>query len=153
MKEEDKIWFNGVYPYFRMQKEINNLLILLKKFNTDMEEQEDNFISEFIEELKNALENTINKKQNRKEENNVIDEYNRYERKKIFLDNKSKKGNDFAWVMDENSVCISEHGDGGPFFINEIDLPNNAKVGEVYEKVNGEYVYNSEITIQLKKII
>ena len=44
MKEEDKIWFNGVYPYFRMQKEINNLLILLKKFNTDMEEQEDNFL-------------------------------------------------------------------------------------------------------------
>ena len=55
--------------------------------------------------------------------------------------------------MDENSVCISEHGDGGPFFINEIDLPNNAKVGEVYEKVNGEYVYNSEITIQFKEII
>ena len=123
-------------------------LNLFKKINT-----EDNFISEFIEELKNALENTINKKQNRKEENNVIDEYNRYERKKIFLDNKSKKRNDFAWVMDENSVCISEHGDGGPLFINEIDLPNNAKVGEVYEKVNGEYVYNSEITIQLKKII
>lgn len=44
MKEEDKIWFNGVYPYFRMQKEINNLLILLKKFNTDMEEREDNFL-------------------------------------------------------------------------------------------------------------
>ena len=44
MREEDKIWFNGVYPYFRMQKEINNLLILLKKFNTDMEEQEDNFL-------------------------------------------------------------------------------------------------------------
>ena len=123
-------------------------LNLFEKINT-----EDNFISEFIEELKNALENTINKKQNRKEENNVIDEYNRYERKKIFLDNKSKKGNDLAWVMAENSVCISENGDGGPFFINEIDLPNNAKVGEVYEKVNGEYVYNSEITIQLKQII
>ena len=123
-------------------------LNLFEKINT-----EDNFISEFIEELKNALENTINKKQNRKEENNVIDEYNRYERKKIFLDNKSKKGNDLAWVMDENSVCISENGDGGPFFINEIDLPNNAKVREVYEKVNGEYVYNSEITIQLKQII
>ena len=123
-------------------------LNLFEKINT-----EDNFISEFIEELKNALENTINKKQNRKEENNVIDEYNRYERKKIFLDNKSKKGNDLAWVMDENSVFISENGDGGPFFINEIDLPNKAKVGEVYEKVNGEYVYNSEITIQLKQII
>lgn len=43
MKEEDKIWMNGVYPYFRIQKEINNLLILLKKFNTNIEEQEDNF--------------------------------------------------------------------------------------------------------------
>ena len=30
---------------------------------------------------------------------------------------------------------------------------NNAKVREVYEKVNEEYVYNSEITIQLKEII
>ena len=114
---------------------------------------EDNFINKFIEELKNALENTISQKQNKNEESNVMDEYNRYERRKIFLDNKSKKGNDLAWVMDENSVCISEHGDGGLFFINEIDLPNNAKVGEVYEKVNGEYVYNSEITIQLKEII
>lgn len=37
-------------------------LNLFEKINT-----EDNFISEFIEELKNALENTINKKQNRKE--------------------------------------------------------------------------------------
>ena len=30
---------------------------------------------------------------------------------------------------------------------------NNAKVGEVYEKVNGEYVYNPEITMELNKII
>lgn len=44
MNEEDKIWFSGVYSYFRMQKEINNLLILLKKFNPNMEEQEDNFL-------------------------------------------------------------------------------------------------------------
>lgn len=44
MSEEDKVWFNGVYPYFRMQKEINNLLILLKKFNPNIEEQEDNFL-------------------------------------------------------------------------------------------------------------
>lgn len=55
--------------------------------------------------------------------------------------------------MDEGSVCISENGDSGPFPVNEIDLQNNAKVGAVYEKVNGEYVYNSEITIQLKEII
>ena len=44
MLEEDKIWINGIYPYFRIQKEINNLLILLKKFNTNIEEQEDNFL-------------------------------------------------------------------------------------------------------------
>ena len=39
---------------------------------------EDNFINKFIEELKNALENTISQKQNRNEESNVLDEYNKY---------------------------------------------------------------------------
>ena len=82
-----------------------------------------------------------------------MDEYNVYEKKKIFLDNKSKNGNEFAWVMDEKSVCISEHGDGGPFFINEFDIPNNAKVGDVYEKIDGEYVYNPDITAKLKEIV
>lgn len=114
---------------------------------------EDNFINKFIEELKNALENTISQNHNKKENDNVMDEYNRYERRKIFLDNKSKDGNEFAWVMDESSVCISENGDGGPFFINEFDIPNNAKVGDVYEKIDGEYVYNSDITAKLKEII
>lgn len=114
---------------------------------------EDNFINKFIEELKNALENTISQNHNKKENDNFMDEYNRYERRKIFLDNKSKDGNEFAWVMDESSVCISENGDGGPFFINEFDIPNNAKVGDVYEKINGEYVYNPDITAKLKEII
>lgn len=114
---------------------------------------EDNFINKFIEELKNALENTISQKQNRKEESNVMDEYNRYERRKIFLDNKSKKGNEFAWVMDERSVCISENGDGGPISIGEILLPNDAKVGEVYENIDGEYIYNPDVTNKLKEIM
>jgi len=113
---------------------------------------EDNFINKFIEELKNALENTLSQKKNKNEKSNVMDEYNRYEKKKIFLDNKSRKGNELAWVMDEQSVCISENGDGGPIDISEVDLPSNAKVGEVYEKINGEYVYNSDITIKLKEI-
>ena len=117
---------------------------------------EDNFINKFIEELKNALENTlentISQKQNRKEESNVMDEYNRYERRKIFLDNKSKNGNEFAWVMDERSVCISKNGDGGPISIGEILLPNDANVGEVYEKVDEKYIYNPDITIELNKI-
>ena len=114
---------------------------------------EDNFISKFIEELKDALENTLCKKQNSKEESNVMDEYNRYERRKIFLDNKSKNGNEFAWVMDEGSVCISKNGDGGPFSISEIDLPNNAKVGDVYENIDGEYIYNHDVTKKLKEIM
>lgn len=117
---------------------------------------EDNFINKFIEELKNALENTlentISQKQNRKEESNVMDEYNRYERRKIFLDNKSRKSNELAWIMDNNSVCISEDGDGGPISISEIDLPNDVKVGEVYEKVDEKYIYNPNITIELNKI-
>lgn len=54
--------------------------------------------------------------------------------------------------MDENSVCISENGDGGPCSIFEIDLPKNAKVGEVYEKIDGKYIYNFDMTAKLKEI-
>lgn len=117
-----------------------------RKINND-------FTSKFIEELKEALENMIDEGRNMNEKNNELEGYNLYEKKKIFLDNKSRRGNELAWVMDENSVCISENGDGGPFFINEIDLPRNAKVGEVYEKVDGKYIYNEDITIELKEII
>ena len=113
---------------------------------------EDNFINKFIEELKNALENTISQKQNKNEKSNVLDEYNIYEKKKIFLDNKSRKSNELAWIMDDNSVCISEDGDGGPISISEIALPNDAKVGEVYEKVDEKYIYNQELTTELHKI-
>lgn len=117
-----------------------------RKINND-------FTSKFIEELKNALKNIIDEGRNMNEKNNELEEYNLYEKKKIFLDNKSRKGNVLAWIMDENSVCISENGDGGPLAINEIDLPSNAKIGEVYEKVDGKYVYNDDITIELKEII
>lgn len=55
--------------------------------------------------------------------------------------------------MDNNSVCISEHGDGGPSFISETDLPQNAKVGDVYEKIDNKYVYNPDITMELNKIM
>lgn len=112
------------------------------------------FIKEFIEELKNALKNMMNEGKNMNENNsdNVVEEYNLYERRKIFLDNKSWQGKDLAWIMDEKSVCIAEHGDGGPCNISEIDLPENAKVGDVYEKVEGTYVYNADITDKLKEI-
>lgn len=110
------------------------------------------FIDKFLEELKNALKKFENKNQNNIPENNVLEEYNLYEKKKIFLDNKSRKGNDFAWITDENSVCISENGDGGPYFLSETDLPANVKVGEVYEKINGEYVYNEDVTKELNSI-
>ena len=82
-----------------------------------------------------------------------MDEYNVYEKKKIFLDNKSRKGNELVWIMDDNSVCISEDGDGGPISISEIDLPNDANVGEVYEKIDGEYIYNPNVTNKLKEIM
>lgn len=110
------------------------------------------FINKFLEELKNALKKFENKNQNNIQEKNVLDEYNLFEKKKIFLDNKSRRGNDFAWITDENSACISEHGDGGPYFISETDLPPNVKVGEVYEKINGEYIYNDEVTKELNDI-
>lgn len=124
----------------------------LNLFDRKNDNSNNNFIKDFIEELKNALENTMNKRQNKNEENNIMEEYDRYERRKVFLDNKSWNGNDFAWVMDEGSVCISEHGEGGPYAISDIDLPKNAKVGEVYEKIDGNYIYNSDITNKLKEI-
>lgn len=111
------------------------------------------FIDKFIEELKNALNNTISEKKNRNKTSNELEQYNIYEKKKIFLDNKSRNSNDLAWVMDNNSVCISEDGDGGPISISEIDLPENIKVGDVYEKVDEKYVYNPDITIELNKIM
>ena len=114
---------------------------------------EDNFINKFIDELKSALDKKISQMQNRNEESNVLDEYNVYERRKIFLDNKSRNCNELAWVMDDKSVCLSEDGDGGPMAISKVNLPNNAKVGEVYEKVDGEYVYNPDMTIKLKEIM
>ena len=113
---------------------------------------ENDFIAKFIEELKSAIHNTKNENKNRNEKSNELDEYNMYEKKKIFLDNKSRKSNELAWIMDDNSVCISEDGDGGPISISEIELPNDVKVGEVYEKVDGKYIYNSNITIELNKI-
>lgn len=105
-----------------------------------------------MEELKSALNKAIGEKQDRNGKSNELDEYNRYEKKKIFLDNKSRNSNKLAWVMDNNSVCISEDGDGGPISMNEIDLPKNVKVGEVYEKIDEKYIYNPEITIELNKI-
>ena len=135
-----------------------------RKINNDIPNKNNDLINTFIEELKNALKNIMNEgmemnqkkyisnKPNLTEENNILEEYNLYEAKKIFLDNKSWKGNDLAWVIDDKSVCLSEHGDGGPYFISEIDLPKNAKAREVYEKINGKYIYNPNITAKLKEI-
>ncbi len=88
----------------------------------------DNFVEKFIEELKCALEKMMKRDKNMKNENNDLDEYNLFEKRKVFLDNKSRNGNDLAWVTDENSVCISENGDGGPCFISETDLPKDVNV-------------------------
>lgn len=102
-----------------------------------------NFIGKFLEDIKNSLSHDMN---------NELEQYNRYEKKKIYLDNKSRRGNDLAWVMDKSSVCISEDGDGGPISIDEIDLPQNVKVGDVYEKIGEKYIYNKELTTELNKI-
>ncbi len=114
---------------------------------------ENNSINSFIDELSKALKNMININENKNNQTNEIDEYALYEKKKIFLDNKTRNGNDLAWIMDDNSVCVSENGDGGPVSIDEVDLPVDRKVGEVYEKVDGCYVYNSEITRAVDAIV
>ncbi len=88
------------------------------------EKTNNSFIDKFIEELKNF----INKNQNNSQKDNIMDKYDLYEKKKIFLDNKSRHGNDLAWITDEKSACISEHGDGGSYFISELDLPQDVKV-------------------------
>ncbi len=136
-----------------------------RKIDNNFPNRNNDLINTFIEELKNALKNVMNEgrnmnekknisnKPNLNEKNDVMEEYNLYETRKIFLDNKSWKGNDLAWVMDDKSVCLSEHGDGGPYFISEIDLPKDAKVGEVYEKIDGKYVYNAEVTEEINKIM
>ena len=108
------------------------------------------FIDKFIEELKSALNNIKN--ENKNDKSNELDEYVIYEKKKIFLDNKSRNSNELVWIIDENSACISEDGDGGPISINEIDLPKDIKVGEVYEKIDEKYVYNPDITMELNRI-
>lgn len=135
-----------------------------RKIDNNISNKNNDLINSFIEELKNALKNIMNegiemnkkknisKGPNLKEKDDILEGYNLYETKKIFLDNKSWKGNDLAWVIDNKSVCLSEHGDGGPYFISEIDLPKNAKVGEVYEKIDGKFVYNAAITEELNKI-
>lgn len=146
-----------------------NLSLFNKRNNND------SFTSKFIEELKSSLNKIINKEENISKNENIIEEintdkskdfnnkdinhkdnelneYNIYEKKKIILDNHSRRGNDLAWVMDDNSVCISENGDGGPISINEIDLPEDYKVGEVYEKINEEYVYNSNLTAEINEV-
>lgn len=135
-----------------------------RNIGNDLRNKNNDFINTFIEELKNVLKNIrnegigmnqkkdISNEPDLNKENDVMEEYNLYETRKIFLDNKSWKGNAFAWVMDDKSVCLSEYGDGGPYSITEIDLPQNAKVGEVYEKIDGKYVYNATITKELNKI-
>ena len=124
----------------------------------------DNFVNKFMKELTETLENFVSKTKSEDTNGNVLtenevtnntnilDEYNLYEKKKIYLDNISHNGNALAWITDENSVCISENGDGGPISINEIDLPENAEVGEIYEKIGDEYVFNTELTIALNNI-
>lgn len=121
--------------------------------NVTNRNSENNSINSFIDELSKALKNMININENKNNQTNEIDEYALYEKKKIFLDNKTRNGNDLAWIMDDNSVCVSENGDGGPVSIDEVDLPVDRKVGEVYEKVDGRYVYNSEITRAVDAIV
>ncbi len=95
------------------------------------EKDNSSFIEKFIQELKNTLTNLSDNKYTNNQnlqENNIDESYDLYEKRKVFLDNKSRHGNDLAWITDEKSACISEHGDGGSYFINELDLPQNAKI-------------------------
>ena len=109
------------------------------------------FIKEFIRDLKNALKNMMDEGKGMNENDKVLEEYNLYERRKNFLDNKSWKGNGYAWAIPKYGKNTA-NSDGGPCSIFEIDLPKNAKVGEVYEKIDGKYIYNFDMTAKLKEI-
>lgn len=113
-----------------------------------------NFVNNMIKELSKALTSKLNedKKMSVNNNSNIEKEYNLYEKKKVFLDNRSRNGNDLTWIMDDKSVCLSEHGDGGPYFISEVNLPENIKIGQVYEKINNNYVLNKELTNELNEI-
>ena len=54
------------------------------------EKDNNSFIDKFLEELKNALKKFENKNQNNIPENNVLDEYNLFEKKKTFLNKINK---------------------------------------------------------------
>ena len=112
--------------------------------------------NKFIKELINSLKNMENEKNNNNinEMQNVQDEYDLYEKRKIFLDNQTRDGNNLIWIMEKNSVCISKHGDGGPISILdlEISLPEDAKIGKVYEEINGKYIYNEKLTQEIANI-
>ena len=66
MNDEDKIWFNGIYPYFRMLRKINELLLLLMQNNPQMEEQENIFL-EITSELLRLLPYKLEYKKDKKE--------------------------------------------------------------------------------------
>ena len=110
------------------------------------------FTNRFIKELREAISKIMKEGKKMNDKNTELEEYNLYEKKKVFLDNKSKNGKELVWIMDENSVCISENGDGGPVSINEINLPENKQVGQVYEKISNKYIYNEEMTNEINRI-
>lgn len=114
------------------------------------------FVDSFVKELGKYLKDLTNEKNNMKEDikdkNPILEEYDIFEKKKIFLDNKSKNGNPLAWVIDEDSICISEDGDGGATSIDDIKLPKERNVGEVYEKIRDKYILNKGLTNQIKNL-
>lgn len=63
MNDEDKVWFNGIYPYFRMLKRLNELIIILTNNNYNIELQEDYFF-EFTNEFMRILPYKVSKEKN-----------------------------------------------------------------------------------------
>ena len=134
-------------------EELKSSLEKMTKRNTNMSTEkvkEENTTGKYIEKEDSKSQNTENEKMH--DENNDLEEYNLFEKRKIFLDNKSRKGNELAWITDENSVYISEDGDGGIYFISETDLPDDVKAGEVYQKIDGKYVIDSSLTEEINSL-
>lgn len=103
MDSVEKIWLNGIYPYFRILKRINELLIMLIKESYSIEQQEDCFL-----ELTSELLRILPFKLERDEKSKVITEIKLLDKSGILLLKKYFKDlkEDYTQIINNNFVSL-----------------------------------------------
>ena len=103
MDSVEKIWLNGIYPYFRILKRINELLIMLIKENYSIEQQEDCFL-----ELTSELLRILPFKLERDEKSKMITEIKLLDKSGILLLKKYFKDlkEDYTQIINNNFVSL-----------------------------------------------